>query len=84
MSNITLDNRVKMVKTLLEAHGLPIASDQSIRLWIDVEVVPNDKPISHELFEKEVDTLMYNRSATGRLYAIERNQHYDRHYKRPR
>jgi len=77
--NIELSKRIKLVKTLLEVHGLPISSDKAIELWIDAEVVSNNKPISHELFEKEVDTLMYNRTATARLYAIERNEHYDRH-----
>ena len=62
--------KVKLVNAMLDIHGYTQSSDEAITVWLRNEIGSTD--IAYDLLETQVDQLMYNRWAIGRLYLTEK------------
>ena len=61
---------VKLVNTMLDFHGYQPVDESVVLVWLRNEV--GDLFVAYDLLEAQVDSLMYNRWAIGRLYLTEK------------
>lgn len=67
---MTKSKKVKLVNTMLDIHGYTPSSDEAITVWLRNEIGSTD--IAYDLLETQVDQLMHNKWAIGRLYLTEK------------
>lgn len=61
---------VKLVNVMLDLHGYQPVDESVILTWLRDEV--GNITVAYDLLEAQVDTLMHNRWAIGRLYLTEK------------
>ena len=61
---------VKLVNVMLDLHGYQPVDESVILTWLRDEV--GNIAVAYDLLEAQVDSLMYNRWAIGRLYLTEK------------
>lgn len=67
---MTTDKAVKLVNVQLDLHGYMQSSKEAVVVWLRNEV--GNINIAYDLLEAQVDRLMYNKWAIGRLYLTEK------------
>lgn len=60
---------VKLVQTTLDFHRYVPVDELAIRRWLNAEIGNTD--VSYDLLEAQVDQLVHNQWAIGRLYLTE-------------
>lgn len=61
---------VKLVQVMLDFNGYTNTSEEAITIWLRQEI-GSTAAIAYDLLEAQVDCLMHNRWAIGRLYLTE-------------
>ena len=61
---------VKLVQVMLDFHGYMQSSEEAITAWLRQEI--GNTNIAFDLLEAQVDALLYNQWAVGRLYLTEK------------
>ena len=61
---------VKLVNTMLDFHGYQPVDQSVVLVWLREEV--GNIAVTYDLLEAQVEQLMYNRWAIGRLYLTEK------------
>lgn len=67
---MTTDKAVKLVNIQLDLHGYTQSSKEAVVVWLRNEV--GNINIAYDLLETQVDQLMHNKWAVGRLYLTEK------------
>ena len=68
---MTTNKAVKLVQTMLDFNGYMQSSEEAITVWLRQEI-GNTAAIAYDLLEAQVDYLMRNQWAIGRLYLTEK------------
>lgn len=68
---MTTNKAVKLVQAMLDFNGYMQSSEEAITVWLRQEI-GNTTTIAYDLLEAQVDYLMHNQWAIGRLYLTEK------------